>query len=34
MVTCACTRWAPAGEAERVLRNAKGTVVDPVTEVK
>lgn len=26
--------WAPAGEAERVLRNAKGTVVDPVTEVK
>jgi quercetin dioxygenase-like cupin family protein len=26
--------WAPAGEAERVLRNAKGTAVDPVPEVK
>ena len=26
--------WVPAGEAERVLRNAKGTPVDPVPEVK
>ncbi len=26
--------WAPAGEAERVLRSAKGTAVDPVPEVK
>jgi quercetin dioxygenase-like cupin family protein len=26
--------WAPAGEAERVLRNAKGTPVEPVAEVK
>jgi quercetin dioxygenase-like cupin family protein len=26
--------WVPAGEAERVLRNAKGTAVDPVPEVK
>jgi hypothetical protein len=26
--------WAPAGEAERVLRNAKGTPVDPLPEVK
>jgi quercetin dioxygenase-like cupin family protein len=26
--------WVPAGEAERVLRNAKGTPVDPVQEVK
>jgi quercetin dioxygenase-like cupin family protein len=26
--------WVPAGEAERVLRNAQGTPVDPVPEVK
>jgi quercetin dioxygenase-like cupin family protein len=26
--------WAPAGEAERVLRNAKGVAIDPVPEVK
>ena len=26
--------WVPAGEAERILRNAKGTPVDPVPEVK
>jgi quercetin dioxygenase-like cupin family protein len=26
--------WVPAGEAERVLRNAKGTPVAPVPEVK
>jgi quercetin dioxygenase-like cupin family protein len=26
--------WVPAGEAERVLRNAKGTPVDPVPEIK
>jgi quercetin dioxygenase-like cupin family protein len=26
--------WVPAGEAERVLRNAHGTAVDPVPEVK
>jgi quercetin dioxygenase-like cupin family protein len=26
--------WAPAGEAERVLRNAKGTPVEPIPEVK
>jgi quercetin dioxygenase-like cupin family protein len=26
--------WVPAGEAERVLRNAKGIPVDPVPEVK
>jgi quercetin dioxygenase-like cupin family protein len=26
--------WVPAGEAERVLRNAKGTALDPVPEVK
>ena len=26
--------WAPAGEAERVLRNAKGTAVDPVPQIK
>ena len=26
--------WVPAGEAERVLRNAKGTPIDPVPEVK
>ena len=26
--------WVPAGEAERVLRNAKGTAVDAVPEVK
>jgi quercetin dioxygenase-like cupin family protein len=26
--------WVPAGEAERVLRNAKGTAVDPVPEMK
>ena len=26
--------WVPAGEAERVLRNAKGIAVDPVPEVK
>ena len=26
--------WVPAGEAERVLRNAKGTPLDPVPEAK
>jgi quercetin dioxygenase-like cupin family protein len=26
--------WVPAGEAERVLRSAKGTAVDPVPEVR
>jgi quercetin dioxygenase-like cupin family protein len=26
--------WVPAGEAERVLRNAKGVPVDPVPEMK
>lgn len=26
--------WVPAGEAERVLRTAKGTAVEPVPEIK